>query len=496
MRRRVSSLLVLSAMVLSLLALPPAASPAMPFEGVTVNVLTFTGPQIAEPLQRRGPSFQKLTGAKINVITVPFSDLYQKILTDVATKTNSFQAFVFDPQWMADFVTPGYLEELTSRVKADKALQWNDIAPFFRNFSATYGGKIYTIPVDGDFQMVYYRTDLLKQAGLKPPTTWDDYLKIAQTFNRKDLNGDGTPDFGSCIAKKRNAQSYWMVWSVAAGFLQSKGTRQGSFFDTDTMKPLTNNEAFAEALRVYVETGKYGPPDELNWDVGDSRSGFVTGRCALSIDWGDIGTLAIDPKTSKVMDKVGAVVLPGTPRVLDRKTGKLAACTKDTCPYAVAGINHAPFAAYGGWSGAINKAAPQKVKEAAYAFMSYMSQPAQANVDVTIGITGFNPYRTSQFKGLDLWIKAGMSKGAAQNYLGAIEASLGSPNMVLDMRIPQNQRYQQIVLDTAIAKLLAGQSTIEQAMKEIYDGWEAITNELGRDKQLKAYRESLGIPTK
>ncbi|MDR7468493.1 MAG: extracellular solute-binding protein [Armatimonadota bacterium] len=493
--RRVSLLLIAAIAAVPLTA-GPAVSQAKPFDGVTVNVLTFTGPQIAEPLQRRGPEFGRLTGARINVVTVPFSDLYQKMLTDMATGTNSFQAFVFAPQWMADFVVAGYLEDLTNRVKADRALQWEDIAPFFRNFSATYGGRIYTIPLDGDFQMVYYRTDLLRQAGLQPPRTWADYLKIAQAFHRKDLNGDGTPDFGSCIAKKRNAQSYWMVWSVAAGFLQAKGTREGSFFDTETMKPLTNNEAFAEALRVYVATGAYGPPDELNWDVGDSRSAFVTGRCALSIDWGDIGTLAIDPKTSKVQDKVGAVILPGSPRVLDRKTGKLVACTAQTCPYAVSGVNHAPYAAFGGWSGAINKAASARVKDAAYAFLSYMSQPAQANVDVTIGITGFNPYRISQFKNLDLWVKAGMSREAARNYLGAIEASLNSPNMVLDLRIPQNQRYQQIVLDTAIAKLLAREITIEQAMKEITDGWEAITNELGRDKQLKAYRESLGIPTK
>jgi multiple sugar transport system substrate-binding protein len=471
----------------------PATSAAMPYDGVTVNVLTFTGPQIAEPLQRRGPEFGKLTGAKINVITVPFSDLYQKILTDLATKTNSFQAFVFDPQWMADFITPGYLEDLTDRVAKDKALQWNDIMPFFRNFSASYGGRIYTIPLDGDFQMVYYRTDLLKQAGLKPPETWDDYLKIAAAFNKKDLNGDGTPDFGSCIAKKRNAQSYWMVWSVAAAFLQSQGTKQGSFFDLDTMKPLVNNEAFAEALRIYVETGKYGPPDELNWDVGDSRSGFVTGRCALSVDWGDIGPLAVDPKTSKVQDKVGAVILPGTRRVLDRKTGKLVACAGQICPYATNGVSHAPFAAYGGWSGAINKAAPVKVKDATYAFLSFVSQPAQSSVDVTIGATGFNPYRRTHFTNLAPWLKSGMSEAGAKNYLGAIQASLNSPNMVLDLRIPQNQRYQQVVLDTAVAKLLAKENTIDQTMKEIFDGWEAITNELGRDKQLKAYRASLSI---
>ena len=177
---------------------------------------------------------------------------------------------------------------------------------------------------------------------------------------------------------------------------------------------------------------------------------------------------------------------------MDRDSGKLVACDSNRCPHAVKGINYAPFAAFGGWSGGINASAKAKVKNAAYDFFSYMSQPAQANVDVTIGITGFNPYRVSQFENLDLWLKAGMSRRAAQNYLGAIKASLNSPNMVLDLRIPQNQRYQQIVLDTAIARLLAGEITKAQAMKDIENGWEEITEELGREEQLKAYRATLG----
>jgi len=469
----------------------PAA--AGQFDGVTVNVVTFTGPQIAEPMQRRGPDFTKLTGAKINVITVPFSDLYNKILTDLATGTNSYDAMVFAPQWMVDFIEPGYLEDLTPRIKADAALKWDDIGVFFRDFSATYAGKIYTIPLDGDFQMVYYRSDLLEKAGMAPPKTWDDYIAIAKAFNGKDLNGDGKPDYGSCIAKKRNAQSYWMVLSVAGGFIQAKGTGQGLFFDTETMAPLVNNDAFKKALTVYKETTKYGPPDEINLDVGDTRALFTTGRCALTLDWGDIGTLAIDPKTSKVQDKVGAVIMPGSKQVLDRATGKLVDCDATTCPYAIDGVNHAPFAAFGGWSGAINKAKDAKTKDAAYAFLSYMSQPEQANVDVTIGITGFNPYRTSQFENIDLWVKAGMSEAAAKNYLGAIKASLNSPNMVLDLRVPQNQRYEQIVLDTAVGRLLADEISVDEAAKEIESGWNEATQELGKDAQLKAYRAALGV---
>lgn len=470
----------------------PAAGATGDFAGVEINVLTFTGPQIAEPLQRRGKEFSEQTGAQVNVTTVPFSDLYQKILTDLSTGTNSFSVYVFAPQWMGDYVTPGYLEDLTDRITNDETLQWDDVGAFFRDFSATYNGQVYTIPFDGDFQMVYYRSDLLEREGLEPPKTWDEYLNIAKTFNGQDLNEDGEPDYGSCIAKARNQQSYWFIWSIAGAYLQTQGTSQGAFFDTDTFKPLVNNAAFAKALDIYKETVTYGPPDELNLGVGDTRGLFTSGRCALSLDWGDIGTLAIAPD-SKVNDKTGAVIAPGTTEVLDRATGELVPCDETTCPNAVDGINYAPFAAFGGWSGAINAAADPAVKDAAFAYMAYVSAPEQSNQDVTVGATGFNPYRTSQFNSTEVWEEAGMSKAAADLYLGAIQASLDNPNMALDLRVPNNQRYQQVVLDQALAQFLAGEIDRDQTMQQIEEGWEEITEELGRDTQLEAYKASLGV---
>src|SRR5258706_6912557 len=108
------------------------------FHGVTVNVMTFVGPQIAEPLQRRAPEFEKLTGAKVNILTVPFSDLYQKLLTDWASGTNSVDAAVFAPQWMVDYTKGGFLEDLSSRVAHDPALKEDDVMPFFRAFSQRF----------------------------------------------------------------------------------------------------------------------------------------------------------------------------------------------------------------------------------------------------------------------------------------------------------------------------------------------------------------------
>jgi multiple sugar transport system substrate-binding protein len=473
--------------------LSPDVGSAGQFDGVTVNVMTFTGPQIAEPLQRRAPDFEKLTGAKVNVITVPFSDLYTKLLTDWSAGTNSIDAAVFAPQWMVDYIVGGFLEDLTPRVAKDSDLKEDDVAPFFRDFSQKFNGNVYMLTLDGDFHMMYYRSDIFKQNGLSAPKTWDDYLAAAKALHGKDLNGDGTPDYGSCISKKRNAQAYWFITSIAGSFIQSKGTSQGAFFDTTDMKPLVNNDAFGRALDILNETTKYGPPNEINLDVGDTRSLFTSGRCALSLDWGDIGTLAIDPSTSKVIDKVGSSILPGSKQVLNRETGKLEPCSATTCPHAVDGVNHAPFAAFGGWGGGINAKAKDKVKDAAYAFFSYMEQPAQSNVDVTIGKTGFNPYRISQFKTLSSWTKAGMSEAAAKDYLGAIEASLNSPNMILDLRIPQNQKYQQVVLDEAISRFLSGQIDKAAAMKAIEDGWKDLNEQAGEKEQLDVYKATLGV---
>ncbi len=492
-----SSLLAIAACQPSDPDAPAATDPADPetatqdWSGTRITVLTFDGPQVAEVLQRRAPEFAAQTGASIEIATVPFDELYDTIAADLRRDQPRYDAIVFPPQWLADYAASGWLVDLTERVNADDALAWDDIAPFFRDISATYGDRVYTIPLDGDFQLVDYRTDLRQAADLQPPETWEEYLEIAARFHQQDLNDDGNPDYGSCIAKKPDAQSYWMIWAVASPFLQTQGTQQGAFFHRDTMEPLVDNPAFARAIELYKQTTDYGPPDELTLDVSDTRNLFTAGRCALTLDWGDIGTRAIAPE-SQVIDKVGAVVLPGSERVLNRETGELVACDKTTCPYAINGINRAPYAAFGGWSGAIAAATEPEQQDLSYAFLSYLSQPAQANVDVTIGASGFNPYRVSQFTDRETWVEAGMSFEAASKYLGAISVSLRSPNVVLDLRIPENNRYQQEVLDAAIADYLVGDLNREQAIAAIDQGWEAITEEVGRAAQRAAYLASLG----
>jgi len=463
------------------------------YDGVTINILTRPGPVIAQRMVERGEEFTKMTGAKIKVAEVPFAELFQKLLTDWSTGTNSIDVGVFASGWGVEMVDGGLLENLDPYIAKDSKIDLQDIAPYFREFNQKIAGATHLITIDGDFQMMYYRSDILQQMGLEPPRDWDSYMAIARATHGKDLNGDGKPDYGSCMFKKRNAQSYFAILSVASAFIQSKGTGEGIFFDPQTMKPKVNNEAFIKALEVYKATGQYGPKDELNQDIGDTRALVTTGRCALALDWGDIGPLSLDKGGEAIKNKMGAIIMPGTNEVLDNATGKLVKCNASTCPHAIGGINYAPFAAFGGWSGAVNAKADDKTKAASYDFLSYMNQAAQSNVDVTMGWTGYNPYRNSQLDNVEPWVKAGFTQAAAENYLGAIKDSLNNPNMASDIRIPGAQQYTGVVLDRELARFLAGEITAAQAASNIEAGWEEITDDNERDRQAKLYQLSLGI---
>jgi len=85
-----------------------------------------------------------------------------------------------------------------------------------------------------------------------------------------------------------------------------------------------------------------------------------------------------------------------------------------------------------------------------------------------------------------------MSEQAAKVYLGAINQSMSSPNMILDLRIPQNQKYQQVVLDEAVSRFLVGEIDKEATVKAVEDGWNELNDEIGKDEQLGLYKATIG----
>ena len=52
-----------------------------------------------------------------------------------------------------------------------------------------HGGKYYGIPHSAATSLLIYRKDIFKAKGLKPPKTWDEFIKVAEAMMERDKDG-------------------------------------------------------------------------------------------------------------------------------------------------------------------------------------------------------------------------------------------------------------------------------------------------------------------
>lgn len=493
MKKNLVTLLVIVVLVIGVVP-STMAQDDKPFEGMKVVVVTQEGRSIGGPVEDFKAAWEEETGGEVELQQFAFGDLFEKIITDFETGAGSYDMLIFPADWAGDFMAPGYLEAIPEELKAQ--VDWEDIIPLYSDRIVAWGDTVYALPYDGDSHMLYYRKDLVDGGEyaadfeaeygypLAEPKTWKEYIDIAKFFNGKEVVLDNTgaqgPIFGTMEAQKRNAQSYWVFLSHAAGYGKVPGN-PCFFFSCEDMTPQVNNPGWVRALTEYVEISQYGPPEMVNWDVADTRIYFPTGMSVFNIDWGDVGPISIDEEVSVIKGLVGFAPLPGGDQYWDYVTGEWV--TPES------GSNRAPFIAFGGWI--IGVSANSEVKEAALDFAAYMAAPEMVQQLAVTGGTGINPSRFSQFEALDLWVGAGFDEASATDYLDAILSGINDPNAVLDLRITGSAEYLQ-TLDVEIARAVAGEVSPEEALNNVATQWNEITERLGKDVQLEQYRSAVG----
>jgi len=489
----------------------PTPTPKKPYEGVVFSLATQTGPYIAGPVFDHRGEWKDLTGGWIEVVEIPWADLYAKVMADFVTGAGAYDLHIHTAMMVPDF-SP-YLVELTDRIKDPKTNPtWDDIVPTAREKLCGWGGKLYDLPLDGDCHNLFYAKPALENAdhraafkkkyGYDIPAkdavidviTWEEYLDMAEFFNGWDWMGDGERHWGTLETCARGTQAPWWFWDHTCGFSVLPGGpdkyRGVIYFDPETMEPLVNQPGFVEGLTLAQKIPKVGPPGMLAYSVSEVRSGFRDGESALMIEWTDIGFA--DPKLSVMYGKVGCGVLPGATKVWDREKKAWATPTwsvyKD---HTGAPINQIPMLNGGGWVGGVAKTC--KNIDAGYDFIRFLNSPEVSIKDVTRGGSGFNPYRFSHFTNLKAWSDAGWSEMDAAAYLGAIKKNFENPDAQPDLKIPGAAKYVE-ELDIYYTKAMAGELSAKEACDTLYKMWEKITEEQDREKQKKAYHEMLGIP--
>ncbi len=476
------------------LALMPAAAQDQPFAGKKVVVVTQEGSAIGGPAEKYGAEWAAQTGATVEVQRFAFGDLYPKMITALQTKTGEFDVLIYASDWMGDIAGGGYVLPIPEDVKT--SIDWEDILPLYRERIADWGGTTYAVPFDGDSHMMYYRKDLVNpnsmyaadfkaQYGfdLDEPKTWNQYKAIAEFFQDKEVETAGVtaPIYGVAEALRKKAQSFWFLMDRAAGY--SKVPGDPYFFFDENMKPLVNNPGWVQGLQDWIDIYNCcAAPDMINFDVVNVRAVFPSGQSVFGLDWGDVGPITVDPNASVVQGLAGFGVTPGAEKYWDRATSAWID--------APGGVNSAPFIAFGGW--VISVASDSDVQDAAFDYVKYLAGKDLAGVLATTGGTGVNPLRQSQFDNLGLWTGAGFDEESAKDYLDAIKATIDDPNAIVDLRIPGAFEYFD-ALDAGIAKAITGEADAQAALDEVVATWDAITDRLGRENQLKLYKQSLGI---
>lgn len=98
--------------------------------------------------------------------------------TSFLLQDSPYDLVLADVVWIPKFAAAGWLEDLSDRVSDDELAEFleADIT------AGQYEGGLYRMPYRSDMGMLYYRTDLLAEAGLEPPETFDDLIAAAQTI--------------------------------------------------------------------------------------------------------------------------------------------------------------------------------------------------------------------------------------------------------------------------------------------------------------------------
>lgn len=460
-----------------------------PFEGQSIMVVTpkLHGGLISGPILEEAKKFEEKTGAKIRVVTAGWRETIEEIKKSLKDENINYDLFLITTSWSGPLFGSDSVEAIPDEVKTK--VKWDDILPIYRENILKWNGIAYALPYDGDTVTLYYRKDIfekkeyrdkfLKEYGyeLEAPTTWKIYSDIAKFFTGWDWDSDGEIEYGITGNRLVNGSAMLIYLTRAAAYAKHPDDK-GFYFDIKTMKPKINNLGFKKALKEYVEALKYGPDGMINFSGNDVRETFVSGKVAMAIDWANIGVMAVNSPISIVKGKVGYAKLPASNEVFNSTTNEWE------------NRNNLASSMVGNYIFLVNK--NSKNKKLAFEFASHMSSPELTKVLTATGSTGINPSRFSHFDDPASWQKSGFSKEDASSYLGTIKEALANPNYIFDIRIEGSDKYYKI-LDDGIYSALKGERSADEALDFVATKWEELTESLGREKQLKQYRQSLNI---
>ena len=238
------------------------------------------------------PEFEKATGIKVNVESLQEGQLTTKLTTEFATNSSSVDVFMTRPlQEGKMFYKNGWFEPLAGFNFSDYPKNVMSVV--------TFGQKAYIVPLVTEWQVLYYRKDLLQKAGIKIPANFTELEAAAKKLNSDSIAGFASRGKGGAAVTQLSSYVY-----NYGGLYLDKGV---AVFDS---KPAL------DAIRFYGKLlGNYGPKGVTSMSWENIMPLFQAGKIAMwtdaSVFYGEI----VDPaKTQVAAENIGIATFPAGPQ--------------------------------------------------------------------------------------------------------------------------------------------------------------------------------------
>jgi multiple sugar transport system substrate-binding protein len=438
--------------------------------------------------------WEAYTGARITWIDLAQADYNPRLQQAIATGTVDFDILEMGAPFEGDVCGKGLASEMPDWVKS--LIEMEDYVGYLQAPVGTWDGKTYRISIDGDCHNFNYRTDVFSDPELAEqwkaeggqgewgvPRTWQQVQAVTKFLNGKQIAGMDA--FGYLDAPKAwGGFGFYFLGSRATAYAKHPADKAW-LFDADSMKPRINNPAWVRAIQDIVDALPSEPPDQLNADPNTTAfQQFIAGTGSMVAWWGDVGSNVKTNDQSVVGDVTGFDILPGSDDVYNARSGQW-----DKLPD---GPNYAPNMAYIGWGVYVMARvdSDSKKQKAAWSAAAHIGGK-DLSLWTAAYPSGFQPYRASHFN-IPEWVSAGYDEAFITSYLKSQENSYNHPNAAIEPRIPGIFQYYSVAEDE-LAKVFAGQFSAQEGADRIAAAWEKITDQIGREQQLKLYRASIGM---
>lgn len=143
-------------------------------------------------------------------------------------------------------------------------------------------GKIMAIAFMGNGQHMFYRKDILEEAGVEPPKSYEDVLAAA-----KAIKDAGLMEYPLAASVKPG-------WDLAAEFVNSYLGTGAEFFAPGSAELAIDNEQGRQVLETMRAMTAYMDPDYLTFDATEIQKEYEAGNVAIMNEWGSLAGAVLD----------------------------------------------------------------------------------------------------------------------------------------------------------------------------------------------------------